>query len=490
MLWIAVALAAAPIYAQATPRLGTINFPTSETGPAHERFIRGVLYLHSFEYEAAANEFREAQRLAPGFVMAYWGEAMTYNHPVWDQQDRDAAVAALGRLGATPSARQARTSDPRERAWLHAIEVLYGDGSKIRRDTLYADAMARLAASYPDDLEVQTFYALALMGMSQTTRVVPTYMRAGAIALRAMEKNPDHPGAAHYVIHAFDDPVHAPLGLPAARSYSEIAPGAAHAQHMTTHIFLALGMWDEVVSQNVIASGFDRARWLPGHYTSWLGYGLLQQGRVRESRVHLELVRKNLGTGRPGQRGSLMFMRAHHLINAETWSDTSLMFSVDPAGVPAHFVAIDAFAQAYRRLKLGETTGGLDSLLPKLDPMPVLKLEVEALLKFASRDTAGSLALLGKAAAIEDTMPMAFGPPDNVKPAHELLGELFFTIGRHRDARQAFERSLALAPGRVRSLIGLIRAARAEGNSFAADRAWSELFNHLEGGDWTIDNLR
>jgi tetratricopeptide (TPR) repeat protein len=419
--------------------------------------------------------------------MAYWGEAMTYNHPVWDQQDRNAALAALGRLAPTSSERAGKASDPRERAWLEAVEILFGEGSKIRRDTLYAAAMERMAARYPDDLEVQSFYALALMGMSQTTRVVPTYMRAGAIALAAMEKNPDHPGATHYVIHAFDDPIHAPLGLPAARAYSVIAPGAAHAQHMTTHIFLAIGMWAEVVSQNVIASGPDRGRWLPGHYTSWLGYGLLQQGRFADSRAHLDLVRKNLGAGRPGQRGSLMFMRANHLINSEEWSDASLQFDIDPAGVNPALVAADAFALAYARFQTGDHAG-VEQQLSSVGGSEVLRLELEGLLRIAQGDTAGGLDLLHQATAIEDTLPMAFGPPDIVKPSHELLGEQLLALGRPAEAKHAFQRSLTLAPRRLRSLLGLHRAASAEGDTVVARHALDDLRAMLKHADASLHN--
>ena len=419
--------------------------------------------------------------------MAYWGEAMTYNHPVWDQQDREAALGVLRRLGSSPSDRAERAADPRERAWLEAAEILYGEGSKIRRDTLYAAAMERLAGRYPDDLEVQSFYALSLMGMSQTTRVVPTYMRAGAIALDAMKKNPDHPGAAHYVIHAFDDPVHAPVGLPAARAYSGIAPGAAHAQHMTTHIFLALGMWDEVVSQNIIASGPDSSRWLPGHYTSWLGYGLLQQGRFAESRAHLERVQRNLGSGRPGQRGSLMFMRANHLINAEAWTDTSVRFPIDSSGASPASLAMDAFAIGYADLQQGNLAGARDRL-SRLDAAPVLRLELEGLLRIAHQDIAGGLALLRQATAIEDTMPMAFGPPDIMKPSHELLGEQLLKLGRNAEAKRAFQRALALAPGRLRSLLGLHRAALGDGDRVVADQVRDQLRFQLKRADAGLHN--
>jgi tetratricopeptide (TPR) repeat protein len=277
------------------------------------------------------------------------------------------------------------------------------------------------------------------------------------------------------VIHAFDDPIHAPLGLHAARAYSGIAPGAAHAQHMTTHIFLALGMWDEVVSQNVIASGADRGKWKPGHYTAWLGYGLLQQGRFAEARQHLELVRRNMTSTEPGgRRGSLMLMRAHHLINAESWEDTALLFPIDPAGASAEAAAADAFAIGYAGYQRGELTLARQQL-GKLAGSAILKRELEALLQLAESDTTGALRSLEQATAIEDTIPMAFGPPDIVKPSHELLGEIYLQLGRPGDARRLFQRALALAPGRLRSLIGLLRAARAEGDTAVARRAMDDL---------------
>jgi tetratricopeptide (TPR) repeat protein len=311
------------------PRLGTIDFPTSGAPAAQPSFIKGVLLLHSFEYRDAALAFREAQGIDPSFALAYWGEALTYTHPIWNEQDLDAGRAVLQRLGRTPAARRAKAPTRRERGYLDAVEALYGRGSKPGRDTAYSAAMKRLAASFPADREAQVFYALSLLGLSQGIRDVPTYLRAAAIVERVFRANPNHPGAAHILIHCYDDPIHAPLGLAAARAYSKIAPDAAHAQHMTTHIFLALGMWDEVVSQNELASGRDRATWTPHHYTHWLGYGYLQQGRYRDALQHLELMRRNtdLATGRGV--AVLAQMRADYVINTEQWDSPSLRWPID-----------------------------------------------------------------------------------------------------------------------------------------------------------------
>jgi tetratricopeptide (TPR) repeat protein len=493
-----LALAADTLAAQ-QPRLGTIEFRTSATAPAQAEFLRGVLFLHSFEYGDAAAAFREAQRLEPRFALAYWGEALTYNHPLWNEHDRAAALAVLQRLAPTPEARAALAPTDRERRYLEAIELLYGGtATKPRRDTLHSAAMERLHVAYPDDDEAAAFYALSLMGLSQGQRDLPTYIRAGAMALELLSRHPDHPGAAHYVIHAFDDPTHAPLGLAAARAYSRIAPGADHAQHMTTHIFLALGMWDDVVRQNEIASGADRATWVPGHYTYWLQYGLLQQGRVDEARALLELVRRNPGaTANARRRAHLLAMRAAQVVNGERWDDAMLGWESDSAGVGAGALALDAFAGGYAALHRGDAAAARQALtrLQALDPAAypggwggqpgmrvALAKELEGALAFERGEREVGLTLVTEAAAIEDGLIVEYGPPDVVKPAHELRGEMLLALGRPAEAQQAFTHALQGAPGRLAALRGLARAARDAGDAAVAERAERRLAAQQRSG--------
>jgi tetratricopeptide (TPR) repeat protein len=477
-------------------RLGSITFPTSGTPTEQEHFVRGVLFLHSFEYDSAAVEFREAQRIAPSFALAYWGEAMTYNHPVWDQQDQAAALAALARLARSPAERALKAPTDREKKWLSAVEVLYGAGTKAERDTLYERVMEAIAHEWPDDLEAQTFYALSLLGLSRTTRVVPTYMRAGAIALDAFARNPDHPGAAHYAIHAFDDPIHAPLGLTAARAYSRIAPGAAHAQHMTTHIFLALGMWNEVVGQNVIASRPDTMRWRPGHYTIWMEYGLLQQGRFRRAKGYVDLMERNMTRADPAaQLANLRLMRDQYVINAEQWSEPNQQ--PDIAGANPLLAAVHRFTAGYAALKRRDLTQAgvqADSLtkLAQSIGLPatrILELELSGAIAVATGDTAHGLGSLRRATAIEDTLPMEFGPPLIVKPTHELLGEIYLELGQPLQAQRDFERALALAPRRMRSLLGLARSATLAGNIQVANAAWDDLSDVLSLADRSLPEM-
>lgn len=496
-------LGAAPLASQ---QLGTISFPTSAPASAQASFVRGVLYLHSFEYESAAQAFRESQRLAPDFALAYWGEAMTYTHAVWNEQDVGKARAALRRLGATPEARRGKAGTRREQMFMDAIEALYGEGSKPRRDTLYAAAMERLATTFPEDDECQSFYALALLGLNQGVRDVQTYMRAGAIAEGVLKRNPDHPGGAHYTIHAYDDPMHAERGLHAARQYSKIAPAAPHAQHMTTHIFLALGMWDDVVSQNIVAAGHDHGQWQAGHYTAWLGYGYAQQGRFDEARKHLETVRANYHhAARRGEDPSLLSMRAQYLINSERWTDPVASWSLDTpnAGVVAR--SMDAFISAYAALKAGRrdvarqhyeellrrTKGTLvaDAYSDNAGVPDILNRQMEALLRLADGDSASALAMLLEAARIEDRLPMEFGPPDVIKPSHELLGEVLLQSGKAGEAQREFTRALELAPRRARSLLGLGRAALAAGDKAAARTALEDLKKAWHSADPTLPEV-
>jgi tetratricopeptide (TPR) repeat protein len=483
---------AVPILTSAQ-KLGTISFPNSGAASAQAPFIRGMLLLHSFEYPSAATAFREAQKADPGFAMAYAGEALTYTHPVWNQQDTAAAKAVLARLAPTRAARSAKARTPRERLYLEAVEVLYDTGSKPRRDTLFAAAIDRIVVAYPTDDEAKVLHALALLGLNQSVRDEASYMRAGAIAEDVLRRNPDHPGAAHMVIHAFDDPMHAPLGLSAARAYSKIAPEAPHAQHMTSHIFVAMGMWDDVVSQNIIASGPDHAHWQAGHYTMWLGYGYLQQGRYDAARAHLTQLRAHAGQSFPaGARPSLIGMRAAYLITTERWTDSITTWSLAPIPSPT-MRAIDAFATGYAALKTGDRAraeqvavslaadetadpaAGIEN-----DPavIRILTMEMRAVIAATRGQTDSAVTLALEAARMEDALPIEFGPPLIPKPTHELAGEILLDAGRAKEAQREFGRALDLAPGRSRSLLGLARAAARAGDSRVSGAAARQLLHN------------
>lgn len=482
---------------------GVVSFANSGSPAAQADFLTGLAQLHNFQYPQAAESFQRAESLDPKFAMAYWGEAMTYNHAVWQQQDLAAARAALAKLEATPEARSAMAGTPREKAYLHAVEILFGEGDKYDRDRRYALAMEQLHATYPDDVDAACFYALALLGTSHAGRDVPTYMRAAALMEEAFEQNPRHPGAAHYLIHSVDDSVHAPLGLRAARAYSKIAPDSPHAQHMTSHIFLALGMWDDVVAANeatmrIVESGMrarNKASPLIGcaHPITWLAYGYLQQGRFADAGRLVENCgeemrnRSETATGADlldydnTSAGSFSAMRTRYLIDSGDWSGSVNGLKVKVAGVVVAEFSRD-FADAYGAARYGKADTAVEAVkratdsserlvaaaiaagIPAESPMrrvPIIERDqLNGLLLLRRGDTASGLAFLARAAAAEKDIPMEFGPPSLHKPANELLGEMLLDHGRARDARAAFEAAQILAPGRGQSLVGLSECAR------------------------------
>lgn len=365
-LLLALFTSVTPGAGQQQDTLGRIEFPTSQNGPAHDNFVRGVLLLHSFEYEDAREAFREAQKAASGFAMAYWGEAMTYNHPLWAQTSPDAARETLARFAPGRDQRLAKAGNDKERDWLRAVEALYGEGEKPARDTAYAAEMRRMYEKYPDDLEVKSFYALALLGTSHGGRDIPTYMKAAAIVEDVVRANPQHPGAVHYLIHAYDDPAHAPLGLRYAEAYAKIAPAASHALHMPSHIYFALGLWDRATEMNERSAraadervarkglGVDERGF---HALLWLEYSYLQQGRHQDARGVMDQIEKAAAeSGSVRTRSHLALARSAWVIETRRWTDAKA--SVEPEGLGADATAADLFAIGMAAIRSGNRMAG------------------------------------------------------------------------------------------------------------------------------------
>lgn len=500
----------------AEARLGRIEFPNSGAPEAQPSFLRGVLLLHSFEYEDAREAFQEAQRIDPAFALAFWGEAMTHNHPLWSQQDREAALAALARLAPTPKDRQARAPSEREKGYLAALELLYGKGEKRSRDLAYSQAMGRLAERYPEDLEARSFHALSILGTVQE-RDFRTYMRAGAVVEEVFALNPQHPGAAHYLIHSYDDPIHAPLGLRAARAYAQIAPAASHAQHMISHIYTALGYWDEVIEANrkAVAVSEERLRrkGLPLHQRShhallWLEYGYLQQGRFDEARETLATMAADVEDSPDlGNLWHYAQMRAAYIVADPSRADAPP--AIPLPGVALGALAADAFASGLRAVSAGrldEARAALEQIGSARDSARevaseegrnahdganeksdfvvarIMAQELESLVLFAQGETAEALALMAEATAAEEARALEYGPPTIVKPTHELLGEMLLALERPQEAREQFARALERAPRRALSLAGLAKAAEQAGDRAAALEARRTLEEISQGG--------
>ena len=489
---------AVPVEAQER-RLGTVTFPNSGAPAAQDDFLRGVLLLHSFEYADAAAAFRRAQAIDPEFALAFWGEAMTYNHPIWGEYDGEAGRAALARYRGTPVT-------ARESSYMAALDPLYREGieDKAERDRAYMEAMRRLHEAHPGDDEARAFYALSILGLTNGVRDFRNYMRAAAVAQPVFDRNPDHPGAAHYIIHAFDDPIHAPLGLAAARAYGASTPDAGHAQHMTSHIFVAMGMWDDVVRANVNAvrvmdrgraerglTGLNRC----GHYASWQHYGHLMREEWEAAAAIMDLCQANQLDPDPDDRAYYVRMRARAVLDARAW-DAVDRWSFDVSDTPTVVPGYD-FVDAYAALERGDPGPARAAVarwrvlvdggdLPETwwmdaDRLRIQILEMEGLLALQEGRAPEAVARLREAADLEESLPMEFGPPASLKPPHELLGEVLLELGRPDEAVDAFQGSLALAPRRMPSLAGLARAARASGDRVLAEETEDSIREILSG---------
>lgn len=496
----------------AEPNMGVISFQNSGAPAAQADFLTALAALHNFQYPLAARAFQRAQAADPDFALAYWGEAMSFDHAVWHEQDSKSGRAALAKLGATAEARAAKAKTPREKAYLGAVEILFGSDDANDRERRYALAMEQLHAKYPDDVDATCFYALALLGTSNAGRDVPTYMRAAALMEEVFERNPQHPGAAHYLIHAVDDSVHAPLGLRAAYAYAKIAPDSPHAQHMTSHIFLALGMWDETAAANERTIALAKSPVGCGHAVTWLAYAYLQQGRFTdarrlvdgcgaEMRTHPSMPEHEMGPQSAldsdnSSAASFAVMRSRYLIDTGDWSGPVAALKVNVEGLITAELARD-WADAYGAVRFGKldaavaaveratdslkryaaaaTAAGAAADAPSRSMATIEQQQLDGLLLLKRGRTDEGIALLSAAAAGERAKPMEFGPPSLDKPANELLGEVLLEHGRAKEACTAFEAAQVLAPGRGQSLIGLSKCARQLGNTDVADNADARL---------------
>jgi tetratricopeptide (TPR) repeat protein len=469
--------------------VGETSFENTGAPAAQAEFARGLAQLHNFEYDDAAGHFRKAQEIDAAFAMAYWGEAMTKNHPVWHQQDREAGREVLKRLGTTAENRAAKAKTDREKLYLQAVEILYGDGAKADRDREYEAAMEGIHTRYPDDVDATSFYALSILGSAQHGRDFTIYMRAAAVLEEVFPSHRTHPGVVHYLIHSYDDAIHAPLGLRAARIYSQIAPDAGHAQHMTSHIFLALGMWDEVIKANETAmavvnhhrAALGKAPWSCGHYGEWLHYAYLQRGRTEDARAILIECREEVGqevieSKKPGaapkvdksMAESFTQMRTDFLINSQLWGDVAATWDfpdladhIDSQLTFDFATALSELKQrdahAHERVARFEDTRRQFVIWNAKQESPdesadkraeILSGELKALLEVSRGHPAKAIDRLKKLALREHALPVEFGPPFINKPVDELLGEILLEQHDLGGAHRAFTAALAGAPGR------------------------------------------
>ncbi len=488
------------IYAGATllhgAQLGTITFPTSGAAAAQPAFLEGVKDLHSFQFDEAAVAFQKAEQIDPNFAMAYWGEAMSHNHPLWAEVDVPAAQKVLEKLAPSPEARIAKAKTDKEKAYIDAVnQLFYAPGDKLARDNAYSQAMAKMYERWPDDQEVDVLYALSLLG---TVRPGDEGFRrqalAAAICLKVFQENPNHPGAAHFIIHAFDDPDHAILALPAARAYAKIAPSAAHALHMPSHIFLRLGMWQDVIKSNIAAyqssvALIHRLHLPEGredfHTLSWLQYGELMVGNFDEAKKDLNLA-KDADDRNPGSRAvhqGYLGMHARYILETGRWEKIPLQAGVEGASTSAKGptdgmdMARGAengtwtFIAGYSAIKLNdlstadEAVAQLYSMADKAGantyaakPFIIMEKELSAEAALARGQKDQAIEAAKEAADNDRTLAPPSGPPEPIKPGLELYGDVLLATGHAKEAAAVYEEQLLRTPNRTPALKALAEA--------------------------------
>ena len=502
--------------------LSPIRFANSGPPAAQSSFVRGVTALHNFQYEDAVEAFREAQRIDRDFAMAYWGEAMAYNQTLWLNQDLGMAREILLRLGSTPEARAAKAQTEREKGYLWAVDILFGDGERAARDRAYAESMGRLAASYPEDPEALLFHALALMGTAARSPALfaeegdgshqhtlvgsETQRTVAAILQKVLARNPDHPGALHYLIHDYDDPDHARRALPAARAYAKVAPRSSHALHMPAHIFLQLGMWDAAAASDEASFAASEA-WVERkgfpigmrdyHSLSWLLYESLQQGRFRKARESLDLIGPAVdATGASNLKAIRSDMRARYVVETRSFQElatardfdtSSELFAIGMSAARRGDATVAGLALAELSHRAGaRAPGGPGNR--RLD-VAVMEKELAALVAVGDGRREDATARMQEAVALERELPPPLGPPRPIKPASELFGEVLLELGRPGEAAAEFARALAQWPNRSLTLLGLARASAALGDRASARRYYRRLLVNWRSADPGLPEL-
>jgi tetratricopeptide (TPR) repeat protein len=515
----------APAVAQ-LENVGNISFPTSAKPEAQRHFLRGVAILHSFGWKQAIAEFQLAQKAEPDFALAYWGESLCYNHPLNSQMDFKEPRAVLARLGPDRAARAVKAPTDREKGFLNAVEELWGEGDSRQRRLAYMTAMERLYGQFPNDDEVKTFYALSILSASSAVddRTSRMNVKAGSLAMDVFKRNPNHPGAVHYIIHAFDDPVHAPLALDAANVYAKIVPAVSHAIHMPTHIFIQHGMWTNVANQNMRAFNVAKELWQPGdvpgdmsHSGDWGQYGFLQLGDYAGARERIQAFEWMAETTK-NQRatGALSLVRARYIIETEEWkvqpvtdsasNETILAngFSAVKTGDMATAEKMEAMLATKAKAAPGGAAApanphaehGAAPAAPAAAAGPganpdagkgvrIMHKELQALIAQQKGQMDQAIALLKEAVQLEESMRPPNGAADPIKPSHELLGEVLLAAGKPKEAADAFETSLLRMPNRARSLMGAATAHAGAGDRQRSAERYGRLTSFWKGKPFT-----
>jgi tetratricopeptide (TPR) repeat protein len=486
-------------------QVGTVKFPTSCSATVQAQFERAVAMLYSFWYEEADKAFQSIAETDSRCSMAWWGVAMSLWHPLWPGTP-DAEALKKG-LAAVAQAKSITGNTARERDYIAAIATFYGDYANIdhrTRTLAYEKAMQEVAQRYANDREASVFYSLALLATAPPTdKTYANQRKAGEILERVFAEQPNHPGVAHYLIHSYDNPVLAERGLPAARSYAKIAPIVPHAQHMPSHIFIRLGLWQEAIASNLtsavaareyeIKSHMDGAWDQRLHAMDYLVYSYLQTGQESEARQVMEEASAITNVKPAGivAEYALAAIPARVTIERQQWANAAALILRSNAGPATQ--AITWWARALGTARLGDVAGAqqdiaqIQVMKSRLDASSepnakywagqteIQRLEAVAMLAHAQAQDDEALRSMRAAAQMEDATEKSPVTPGPVLPARELLADLLMETKQPALAVAEFQTSLKSAPNRFHAIYGAAQAAESANQTAVAKEYYTKV---------------
>jgi len=498
-------------------KLGKVNFSVSCDPTVQPQFSQAIAMLHSFWYEKASDTFAAVAEKDPTCGMAYWGVAMTHYHQIWEAPgpaDLNAGLTAVGK------AKVAGAKTQRERDYIAAVETFYKDSDKLDHRTralAYEKAMELLQTRYPDDREAAVFHALALLATAPPTdKTYVNQKKAGVILEEIFVEQPEHPGVAHYIIHAYDYPPLAERALDAARHYAKIAPDSPHALHMPSHIFTRLGLWQESIDSNLAAAASAEKNNAPGnelHAKDYLIYAYLQEGRDTEAKEALKAVLQGRSDD-PQYMNWLYAMGtspARYSVERHRWAEAAALpvpSNTFPGGRYAWTEANLHFARALGAAHMGDTEAARkdlqqlvsirDSLIQQNDKYWSDQVDIQheiaaAWITFAEGKRDAALLQMRSAADHEDKTDKHNVTPGVILPARELLGEMLLELKQPALAVVEFEATLRTAPNRFNALSGGARAAKLAGDNEKARNYYAKLValcDHADGDRPELEEAR
>jgi tetratricopeptide (TPR) repeat protein len=515
--------------------VGKVDFPVSCAPSLQSEFARGVALLHSFFYEEARRVFTSVAERDPKCAMAQWGIAMTWWHPIWTPPTPDEMRAGKA---AIEKAMSMSAGTDRERGFITALNTYYStpDSSTTApvgqschgpvgprdRVVAYEKAMQQLRDKYPDDFEVQTFYAFAVLAVGYATpndTTLSKQLEAAAIFEKLRKQNPKHPGVVHYLIHSYDYPQLAQRGLAAAQSYASIAPWVPHALHMPSHIFTRLGMWDESIAANRVSAEASRAYAKLRHRDAteaeelhaldYLAYSYLQEAKDTEAKKIVDLAAKVRKTNPELEFSAAYALAAiptRYAFERNDWaSAATLPIPELPHWSSFPFMeALIEYGHALGRAHTGDLEGARKAIArmqqlrdatkePKFD---YFKSHLDLQMQAASAWVAAgegkkdeAVEMLRSAADAEDVLGKHPVSPGAFIPIREQLGSLLLQMGESKQAQREFEAALKIYPGRFRGLYGAAQAAELAGNNEDATRYYTKLAAQTSNASGSRDEL-